>query len=101
MRPGLFLLCGLLLAPPALAQPAPVGPPDMRRQGENWHMGQDLHRNENPARPGRAAPSSAQRRAQRQAQQQRPITGTGRPVARPPAPTPGGPPVPRSTPPGR
>jgi hypothetical protein len=92
------LFWSFLLATPAMAQPAPPGPPDARRQGENWRTGQDLHRNEDPARPGQAGPSSAQRRAQRQARQQRAITGMGRPVARPPTPTPGGGPAPRSSP---
>ena len=90
--PSILLLAALaapLAAPAAFAQAAPPGAPDTRRQGENWNMRQDLNANENTTRPSQGQPTDQVRRAQRQAEQQRPITGTGRPVAQMPEPTPG------------
>jgi hypothetical protein len=98
MRLAAALLMAGILASPALAQPAPPGAPDARRQGQNWNMGQDLSHHENTGRPA-GQMSEAARRAQIQGQQQRAITGTGRPVSQMPQPTPGSRPV--GTPPPR
>ena len=83
-----FSFTAMLLAGMGSAALAQGVSPSGAVHGQNWQMGQDLERARNPAAAPLGPASDRAQRAERQRRQNQPITGTGRPVAAVPAPTP-------------